>query len=253
MQFAIPGEPQVTAGNLYTLAGEPPVDAQDVYIEWTFDPATLQCVNIIPLPPFDYSYLVDINNIGGVVSIFVQAAGFIPIGDLFNPTPIFQSEWLANTYRGPLAKTYLAPENGVVNTSQGDAYPVPVYTQFTIGETPEVFITMAPYDWPVLVERGEAFSFLLNLWNTTGTDQTVDVWIMAKIPQYGLYGPLFTLTDFMLSPNEFLSMDLNQSIPEWWTRGNCEYLAFCGDYPSTIVDEFMFPFKVGRFLAIPTH
>jgi len=67
---------------------------------------------------------------------------------------------------------------------------------------------------------------------------------MAEVPGIGRYGPLKQFDNLELSPDQVLSGHFNQSVPNYAPLGNYLYLAYCGDYPTTVVDSSYFPFEV---------
>jgi len=109
---------------------------------------------------------------------------------------------------------------------------------------PQVSIELLPDDPPVTVPQGGSFGFTGALTNNTEQSQTADVWVMAEVPGIGRYGPLRRFNDVPLSPYQVISRHLNQSVPNYAPLGNYLYLAYCGDYPSTVIDSSYFPFEV---------
>ena len=245
IQFVNPGEVMPAYGSVYISPDQPPIEANEIYVEFAFDASLLQCTDLIVLPPFDDWYYIDIDNNSGLISILADAAGFVPIGDSENPTILFQSEWLANIYKTPMVETYVVPQNSSINTTSGLGDLIEVWSQCLIGMTPEVRVTITPTEFPVMVPAGGYFTYQGNLWNTTDVVQVVDVWTMVDVPDNGLFGPLFRVNNVHIQPNDFLSAyDVVQDIPEYAPMGNYDYIAYCGDYPDGIVDEFSFPFSV---------
>jgi len=121
-----------------------------------------------------------------------------------------------------------------------DIYLVKVFG----GEEPPVSVEIVPDDPPVVVPRGGSFGYNGTLTNNTDQPQAIDVWLMAEVPGIGRYGPIKRFNDVPLSPYQVISRHLYQSIPNYAPLGNYLCLAYCGDYPSTVVDSSYFPFEV---------
>jgi len=111
-------------------------------------------------------------------------------------------------------------------------------------EQPEVTIEIVPDDPPVTVPRGGSFGYTGNLSNNTGEPQTVDLWVMANVPGIGMYGPLKQFNNIGLSPYQLRSAHFSQSIPNLAPLGFYDYIAYCGDYPSTVTDSSFFQVEV---------
>jgi len=121
-----------------------------------------------------------------------------------------------------------------------DMYLVKVFG----GEQAPVSIEIVPDDPPVVVPQGGSFGYTGALTNNTEQSQTVDLWVMAEVPGIGRYGPLRRFNNVPLSPYQVISRHLNQHVPNLAPLGNYLYLAYCGDYPSTVIDSSYFPFEV---------
>jgi len=119
------------------------------------------------------------------------------------------------------------------------------------GEAPEpdVSIEIVPDDPPVTVPQGGTFGFTGTLTNNTDEPQVTDAWIMAIGPQKETYGPFKEFSDVELDPYEIRSRHLNQCVPNLAPLGFYTYVAYCGDYPSTVMDSSLFQVEVieGQF------
>jgi len=108
-----------------------------------------------------------------------------------------------------------------------------------------ITIEMIPDNPPVEVPPGGFFTFTGILNNNVHTQQTTDVWIMVRLPNENLYGPLDVFNNIPMDPFQTLQYDnVPQEIPLGAAPGEYEYISYCGDYPDTIMHESMFPFTI---------
>jgi len=114
------------------------------------------------------------------------------------------------------------------------------------GEAPEpdVSIEIVPDDPPVTVPQGGSFGFTGTLTNNTEDPQTTDIWVMAVGPLEGIHGPFKEFYDFPLDPGQSRSAHFNQRVPNLAPLGFYDYIAYCGDYPSTAIDSSFFQIEV---------
>jgi hypothetical protein len=109
---------------------------------------------------------------------------------------------------------------------------------------PDVSIEITPDDPPVTVPPGGRFGYTAKLTNNSNQHQVTDVWVMAVGPLEGVYGPLKRFNDFSLDPSQTLSGHFNQRVPSIAPLAFYNYIAYCGDYLSTIVDSSYFQIEV---------
>jgi len=109
---------------------------------------------------------------------------------------------------------------------------------------PDVTIEILPDNPPVTVPQGGSFGFTGTLTNNTRETQTVDAWTMAVGPQKEVYGPFKQFSDVELDPYETRSRQFNQGVPNLAPLGFYNYIAYCGDYPSTVMDSSFFEIEV---------
>ncbi len=109
---------------------------------------------------------------------------------------------------------------------------------------PDVSIEIVPDDPPVTVPQGGTFGFTGTLTNNTDEPQVTDAWTMAVGPQKETYGPFKMLNDVELEPFETRTADFNQHVPNLAPLGFYTYIAYCGDYPSTVMDSSYFQIEV---------
>jgi len=116
---------------------------------------------------------------------------------------------------------------------------------------PDVAIEILPDDPPVIVPQGGSFGFTGSVTNNTEDPQVTDVWIMAVgLDPLGYYwGPFKEFHGLELDPLETLSGHFNQHVPNRAPLGFYNYIAYCGEYPSTVMDSSFFELEViaGQF------
>ncbi|MCP4632620.1 MAG: T9SS type A sorting domain-containing protein [candidate division Zixibacteria bacterium] len=116
--------------------------------------------------------------------------------------------------------------------------------------TADVSIDMIPDNPPVQVQQGGYFTFTGLLNNNTNQYLVGDVWIMLRLPNYQMYGPIEQFFNIPMDPYENLTYQgVRQNIPYVAPLGDYEYIAYCGDYPNYITDQASFPFTVTSALA----
>jgi len=115
---------------------------------------------------------------------------------------------------------------------------------FTCDHMVTSVIEITPDDPPVTVPQGGSFGFTGTLINNTEETQIVDAWTMAVGPQKDVYGPFKMLHDIELAPYDTLSGHFSQHVPNLAPLGFYDYIAYRGDYPSTVIDSSFFQIEV---------
>jgi hypothetical protein len=113
-------------------------------------------------------------------------------------------------------------------------------------EEPDVSIQIIPDEPPVTVPQGGSFGFTGTLTNNTEDPQVVDAWVMAVGPEpFGVYwGPFKEFQDLGLAPGQTRRAHFYQRVPNLAPLGFYDYIAYCGDYPSTVMDSSFFQIEV---------
>jgi hypothetical protein len=115
-----------------------------------------------------------------------------------------------------------------------------------ISALPDVSIEIVPDTIPVRVPQGERFGFTGTLKNNTNQPQVVDVWTMAMGPHWmeQIWGPFKEFYDLELAAGDSIGGHFYQRVPLLAPLGWYDYIAYCGDYPSTIIDSCFFEVEV---------
>jgi len=111
-------------------------------------------------------------------------------------------------------------------------------------EEPAVTIEIIPDDPPVTVPQGGSFGYTGTVTNNTEDPQITDIWVMAVGPEKEVYGPFKEFEDVPLAPSQSRSRHLTQGVPNAAPLGFYNYIAYCGDYPSTVMDSSFFQVEV---------
>jgi hypothetical protein len=112
------------------------------------------------------------------------------------------------------------------------------------GPGPDVCIDMVADDPPVTVPQGGSFGFTGTLTNNTDQSMMLDAWTMAMGPGRYIFGPFKLFYDLPLDPYGSLGAHLNQRVPRGAPLGVYRYVAYCGEYPSTVIDSSYFEGEV---------
>jgi len=110
--------------------------------------------------------------------------------------------------------------------------------------SPEVDIEVVPDDPPVVVPQGGTFGLTGTITNNTEAPKSVDVWTMANGPGKDVYGPFKLFSGIQLDAYQSRSAHFNQRVPNLAPSGFYDYIAYCGDYPATVVDSSYFQIEV---------
>ncbi|MBD3170318.1 MAG: T9SS type A sorting domain-containing protein, partial [candidate division Zixibacteria bacterium] len=132
----------------------------------------------------------------------------------------------------------------------GDSTQTQVYSYY-IGYATAVSIDMDPEQTPpVYVSRGGHFNYAGILNNNTDQTQIVDVWVMLGLPGGANYGPIKSFYNVSLSPYQNITApNVRQDIPSYAPLGTYDYIAYCGDYPSSKIDSASFEFIVTALIS----
>jgi outer membrane protein assembly factor BamB len=107
-----------------------------------------------------------------------------------------------------------------------------------------VAIEIIPDDPPVGVPRGGRFGFTGTVINNTGELQRVDLWTMAFDFNGRSHGPFKTFDNVAIQPHDTLGGHFNQRVRNAAPLGNYVYVAYCGEYPSEVIDSSYFDFEI---------
>ncbi|MCB2213028.1 hypothetical protein KQI52_13020 [bacterium] len=83
------------------------------------------------------------------------------------------------------------------------------------------------------------------VYNRGDVTQTVDIWTVARTPDWDVVGPIRMWSDVNIEPGEELSATLTQWVPEFAPAGDYNYILRVGDYPEHHYETY-FPFEVAE-------
>ena len=122
----------------------------------------------------------------------------------------------------------------------GDVYLLKVAGEEQAG----LSIEIVPDDPPVTVPQGGSFGFTATLTNETGQPKVTEAWTVAIDSEGRTYGPLKTSEGLGVAPYQSRSAHFNQAVPNLAPLGFYNYVAYCGEYPSTVIDSSFFQIEV---------
>jgi len=149
---------------------------------------------------------------------------------------------VGNSVRQTADGGYIAA--GYTESFGGDGWDVWLLRIAGEAPGPDVSIEIVPDDPPVTVPQGGSFGYTGTITNNTEDPQTTDIWVMAVGPEKEVYGPFKEFSDVELDPYETRSRHFNQRVPNLAPLGFYNYIAYCGDYPSTVIDSSFFQIEV---------
>ena len=139
-----------------------------------------------------------------------------------------------------------------------NAYPIANETAIlftTVGEYPDVTITLAPVVTPVQIPaNGGSFEYNIAAANNEPAPQSFDVWCDITLPGGTSFGPVLGPVSIALAAGVSIDRDRTQIIPLHAPQGNYLYNAYAGVYPTGIwsSDEFTFE-KLETEMGVPEY
>ena len=110
---------------------------------------------------------------------------------------------------------------------------------------PEIIISMIPNNPPIYVPAGGMFDYTGIIANTTNEQQSVDIWIMLRLPSGDIFGPIQRIDNLILAPFQIVSVDnVTQHVPVLAPMGTYNYIAYCGEHQISKIDSISFEFTV---------
>lgn len=99
------------------------------------------------------------------------------------------------------------------------------------------------YPWYIAVpQQGSTLQYTLTFSNNTNIPHPLQVWVMAKLPNESMYGPLLGPVAVNLPPHSNITRVRTQTIPASAPAGTYEYIVNIGTYPNIIIDSHSFLF-----------
>jgi hypothetical protein len=130
------------------------------------------------------------------------------------------------------------------------AYNDPDGTRNDIGafhfrQEPPAIVELVPHgNCIVLPPEGGDIGYDTWIYNLSGSNIYVDVWVYAFVPGIGRYGPFHRYNNVRVRPGRSLGKNnLSKSVPAMAPSGAYSYVAYIGDFGGTIVDSSYFVFS----------
>ena len=115
--------------------------------------------------------------------------------------------------------------------------------QVTLTGGPEFSITFEPVNPPIIVPAaGGNFDYDVTIANTGGSGGTVDVWIMATLPNSSQVGPLLLVSDIFIAAGATIERIRTQTVPPLAPAGEYYYEGRIGEYSNILLDSDGFNF-----------
>jgi len=113
-------------------------------------------------------------------------------------------------------------------------------------------VELYPHDTPIVIPRqGGELSFDSWVFNFSGQTGRVDIWTYLFAPEIGRYGPL-DLYNVKVPVDSLGLNEISRRVPEVAPEGDYVFVAYIGQYPSSVVDSSYFYFtKEGEVVGVP--
>jgi len=104
-------------------------------------------------------------------------------------------------------------------------------------------VELYPHDEPIVIPPGGG-SFVHDMWvfNFFGHPGRADIWTYAFVPGMGRYGPIDLYRNVRIPADSIGQNNVSQNVPGPAPAGDYVFVAYVGEYPSTIIDSSYFYF-----------
>ncbi len=108
---------------------------------------------------------------------------------------------------------------------------------------PNIDITLTPVNPPIVIPSGGgSFNFNASLINHESSVQSFSTWILVKLPNGSLYGPVLGPVPLTLPAGASITRQRTQAIPASAPAGQYYYIGYVGNYPAVKYDSSYFNF-----------
>jgi len=104
-------------------------------------------------------------------------------------------------------------------------------------------VELYPHNTPIVIpaEGGDVF-YDGWIFNFSGQAGRADIWTYAFVPEMGQYGPLNLYENMRIPADSLGKNQITQHVPGVAPEGDYVFVAYVGNYPSTIIDSSCFYF-----------
>ncbi len=144
--------------------------------------------------------------------------------------------------------------NGDYDSTAAQLRPGMAVLFTTLRSASPLVITLTPANPPVQIPgSGGTFDFTVSIRNDGASLQTFDGWIVARLPNGNIYGPIILRAGLNIPAGATLQRQLTQSVPAAAPMGSYSYIGRVGSFPDSVWSEDEFPFVKLAGDAPPAH
>jgi len=186
---------------------------------------------------------------GGLSGVYVEPGCLLNRGDgNFLEDPIF-----VDPHGYDLNLRWHSPciDAGVPDSLDPDGTPSDVGALY-FNQDVTAIIELSPHNTPIVIPGGGG-ELLYDGWifNFSGQSHTTDIWTYVFVPGGQQYGPIDLYEDVRIPLDSLGRNQITENIPRVAPEGDYVFVAYLGDYPSTITDSSCFYFaKDSLFVGV---
>jgi parallel beta-helix repeat protein len=104
-------------------------------------------------------------------------------------------------------------------------------------------VELYPHDTPIVIPpQGGDITYDGWVFNFFGHQGRIDIWTYAFVPEMGRYGPIDLYQNVRIPADTLGRNEITEHVPGVAPQGDYVFVAYIGDYPSTIIDSSWFYF-----------
>jgi parallel beta-helix repeat protein/predicted outer membrane repeat protein len=115
---------------------------------------------------------------------------------------------------------------------------------FYFNQDVDGIVELYPHDTPIVIPP-EGGDLIYDGWvfNFFGHPGRIDIWTYAFVPEMGRYGPIDLYENVRIPADSLGRNEITEHVPGVAPQGDYVFVAYIGDYPSTIIDSSWFYFS----------